>query len=82
MTEKEVRRAYKSLCACAIPGGEYHPENCQKCESPCKYGTRLLRHNGLERLVEKETPEEKAANMNQGVKRYARGYNKYSIARR
>lgn len=43
MTEREVQMARKRLCSAAMAGkGEYHPNVCQKCKSPCKYGTRLL----------------------------------------
>lgn len=47
MTEREIRIAYNRLCTRAMVGKTYHPESCMDCESPCKYGTRLLRHNGL-----------------------------------
>jgi len=83
VTERQVRMALHRLCSDAMVAGSYHPEGCQRCESPCKYGTSLLRHFGWQRSAPKETPGEKTSMVGSDrVRRYVRGYNKQSIVRR
>lgn len=82
--ERELRMAMKRLCTAALDrDGTWYAHVCQGCKAPCKYGTLLLRHNGLERTEPKETPTEKAAFAVSGrLRRCVRGYNRYSITRR
>lgn len=83
MTEREVQMARKRLCSAAMAGkGEYHPNVCQKCKSPCKYGTRLLHYYGIPRLEQKETPTERSSLTSSRQMRYRlKGYNRYSVIR-
>lgn len=83
MKDRDVRIARNNLCSAAMIRDEYHPESCQKCKSPCKYGTDLLHHYGLPRLEPKETPSMKAGALgSERVRRTVKGLNRYSITRR
>lgn len=84
MTEREARMARKRLCTAACTReGTYYPNVCQKCKSPCKYGTQLLAYNGIPRQEPKETPGLRVADMrSERAKRAIKGYNRYSIVRR
>lgn len=80
MNEREEKRAMKSLCSAALAGKKYHPEMCQRCESPCKPGTQLLHHLGMARTAPKETPTER--NMcERRIRTLVKGYNARSIIR-
>lgn len=80
MTDKEVRRAMKRLCSAAMIGQEYHPESCQRCQSPCRHGTALLRDNGIARIAQKETPMERADMMgSRRIRNIVHGLNRYSV---
>lgn len=80
MNEREVRRAMNSLCSAAMAGKTYHPDMCQRCDSPCKHGTQLLRHLGYARTAQKETPAER--NMSERrIRTLVKGYNARSIIR-
>lgn len=82
--EREMKMAMKRLCEAALArDGTWYPDLCQRCKVPCKYGTQLLMHHGLERTEPKETPSEKAGFALTGrLRRCVRGYNRYSITRR
>lgn len=84
MKERDVRIARNRLCSAAMAAdGTYYPSACQKCKSPCRYGTDLLHHYGMMRLAPKETPSMKADVLgSERIRRTVRGLNKYSIARR
>lgn len=80
MNEREAKRAMKRLCSAAMAGGRFYPEMCQRCQSPCKYGTQVLRHLGIMRTAPKDTPSER--NMSERrIRTLVRGYNAKSIIR-
>ena len=81
MTEYELRIAHNRLCSRATIGGKYHPECCQRCESACKYGTKLLHHYGMERPT-KETPQEHiSVGSSDRLRRCLKGINRRNISK-
>lgn len=81
MNERDVQRAMKRLCTAAMAGNSYHPEVCQRCESPCRYGVMVLRSHGLCRTAAKETPTERSSMGSRRIRNRLLGYNRYSITR-
>lgn len=74
--------AYNRLCSRAMIAGEYHPESCRRCESPCKYGTKILHQNGMDR----ETRDTPKLNTGMGgssrLRRCVKMFNQNSIIKR
>ena len=79
MTDRDARLAYNRLCSRARPNRTWLPEQCQRCESPCKYGTALLHMVGMDREIKDTHQNEKGMVGSSRLRRCVKMFNRNSI---